>query len=45
VIRNTPAFAPINAFNVIESGPGPKEKDEAYGETGRRMSGFRRIVL
>ena len=29
VIRNIAAFAPINAFNVMESGPGPKEKDEA----------------
>src|ERR1044072_3809308 len=36
---NTTTFAPISACSVVEIGPGPNEKEEAYGEAGRRIDG------
>ena len=29
IARNIATFAPISAFSAVESGPGPKENDEA----------------
>jgi hypothetical protein len=29
VTMNAATFAPINALSVVDTGPGPKEKDEA----------------